>query len=69
LSMVAHVARTSTVTAMTGCQCRVLRRQELMKIVADFPDLSELLLDHYASRMAQFVSIAKEMQREKSETG
>ncbi|KAI8841083.1 hypothetical protein BJ741DRAFT_595209 [Chytriomyces cf. hyalinus JEL632] len=69
LSMVAHVARTSTVTAMTGCQCRVLRRQELMKIVADFPDLSELLLDHYASRMAQFVSIKKEMQREESETG
>ncbi|KAJ3237279.1 anaphase-promoting complex subunit Hcn1 [Chytriomyces hyalinus] len=65
LSMVAHVARTSTVTAMTGCQCRVLRRQELMKIVADFPDLSELLLDHYASRMAQFVS---RIQRD-SETG
>ncbi|KAI9350238.1 cyclic nucleotide-binding-like protein [Obelidium mucronatum] len=52
LSMFADILRPATLTAVTSCQCRALRRHHLLEILQDFPDISDKLIEYYQTRMA-----------------
>ncbi|KAJ3072345.1 Potassium voltage-gated channel sub H member 7 [Podochytrium sp. JEL0797] len=53
MSMFADMERGATVTAVSDCQCRVLHRDNLVKVVAEFPDVAQKLVTFFNERMQE----------------
>ncbi|KAJ3296755.1 Potassium voltage-gated channel sub H member 7 [Rhizoclosmatium sp. JEL0117] len=64
LSMFADIQRTATLTAVTACQCRALRRHQLLKLIEDFPDISVKLVDYYYEKVTAIAAELREIEEE-----
>ncbi|KAJ3026971.1 UNVERIFIED_CONTAM: anaphase-promoting complex subunit Hcn1 [Siphonaria sp. JEL0065] len=64
LAMFTDIQKTETKIALTNCQCRVLKRGQLLKILDDFPDLCEKLVAYYNTKMAAIAAAVADQPQE-----